>query len=121
MPRRGDWLHPTVGIRESMSRKIVLVASALMCAGASGDHEAQLALSHLRDARIVRIEESWMGLSPIAPTVAVYSFVREADRLRGWARFLVAAGSPGQRGRTVTGLSVPPDVFDAFLSRLSTA
>jgi hypothetical protein len=103
-----------------MSRRIVLVASAWICAGASGDHEAELALSHLRDARIVRIEEGWMGLSPIAPTVAVYTFVREANRVRGWARLLVAAG-PGQRGSTVTGLSVPPDVFEAFLSRLSTA
>jgi len=74
----------------------------------------------LTQARAIRIEDDWNGLSTVAPLKAHYDLQRGASGFSGKASFS-AGGNRRRPKETVEEISIPGDKAEAFLKMLSDA
>ena len=94
----------------------VALCSAAYCAEAQPEHAA-LTLPDLLGARAIQISHSWTGLSPVAPTRALWRLERGADGFNGSANF--RARMPPLRKETSESLMLPAAVAAQFLAALA--
>lgn len=101
----------TPAVQPSESLTVVAPAATV------GFPTANLTFEQLRQARSIRIEDDWTGLSLVAPIVAHYDLHRRNGGFSGKANFSVAGYR--QERTAVKDISIPEDVALAFLKLLS--
>ena len=91
---------------------------------AAGDPSTSAgALPKFTSPHSIRIDDSWMGLTPIAPTEAVFTFIPEGDRVRATADYSARylEGNDGRQEvlQQKVQLQIPLEILERFLALIS--